>query len=268
MQAQRPGFKEPTGRSHRCWSFTFHTCSVLLLSPSHKPSPGPLQTPGGPSGPRDPRFTFHSTQRRAQAWKPAFVYFGRVREGGDAQAEPRLGRRQASALRPPTPGLGSGKWEETERGSVTKRRRNAEAAAPTPRALSEPQTRLRLSRLGPASAGRRALRPWWAQPLSRRRLGRRKASRESALAPEGRARRRRWRRRGYKRERGGGRRKWAVRRRLVLLFGVWASGGAFSGGPPVQAALTGPLSASLWALRARALLVPRAPTWRRRCRST
>lgn len=68
-------------------------------------------------------------------------------------------------LRPLSPAPGA----ETERG-VTKRRRNAEAAALAPRDRSGREARPSLSRLGPASAGR-ALRPRWAQPLSRGRLG-------------------------------------------------------------------------------------------------
>lgn len=114
-----------------------------------------------------PRYT--AALEAGRPWKPAFVYFGRARlrvsEGGDAQAERRLPRRQVSALRQRSPSPGA----ETEPG-VTKRRRNAEAAALAPRALSGREARLPLSRLGSASAGR-ALRPRWAQPLSRRRLG-------------------------------------------------------------------------------------------------
>lgn len=119
------------------------------------------------SRPRDTGFTFHRTQ---QLWKqgadttPSFCLFW-PREGGDAQAERRLRRRQVPRAPPPVLGPGA----ETERG-VTKRRRNAEVSALAPRALSGPEARPSLSRLGPASAGR-ALRPRWAQPLSRRRLG-------------------------------------------------------------------------------------------------
>lgn len=152
-------------------SFKFHRCLVLLLSPSHKASPGP-QTPGGLPGLGTLGLlsTAHSSSgSRAQTPRQAFVYFGRVRqrasEGGDAQAERRLRRRQVPRAPPPVPGPGA----ETERG-VTKRRRNAEVSALAPRALSGPEARPSLSRLGPASAGR-ALRPRWAQPLSRRRLG-------------------------------------------------------------------------------------------------
>lgn len=58
----------------------------------------------------------------------------------------------------------------------------------------------------------------------------------------------------------------------ALLFGVWASGGAFSGGLPVQAAVTGPLAprpppASRLRVRSRPPR-PAGPTWRRRCRNT
>jgi hypothetical protein len=136
----------------------------------------------------------------------------------DASRSPRSARFVPP---PPSPG-------PPERG-VTKRRRNAPAAAPR-----------RRGRGGPLAAEVASAPPPPARPPSESlATGRCKASWEDALAPEGRvcARRQR-RRRGYKRERGGGRRKWAVRRRLVLLFGVWAPGGAFSGGPPVQAALT------------------------------
>lgn len=55
------------------------------------------------------------------------------------------------------------------------------------------------------------------------------AKRPGRAAPEGRAGAPR--RRGYKREGAGGGRKWAVLLLPELLFGVWASRGAFSGGP-------------------------------------
>ncbi|XP_065803336.1 CDKN2A-interacting protein isoform X2 [Muntiacus reevesi] len=82
--------------------------------------------------------------------------------------------------------------------------------------------------------------PAAARAAASRQLARRRASWESRLAPEGRAGVRR--RRGYKREGAGGGRKWAVQLLPALLFGVWASGGAYSGGLPVQAAVTGPLA--------------------------
>lgn len=96
---------------------------------------------------------------------------------------------------------------------------------------------------------------------------RRKASWDGRLAPEGRAGARR--RRAYKREGAGDGRKWAVRRLGALLSGVWASRGAFSGGPPVQAAGTGP-RAPAPSRRSAGSRPPRpaGPTWRRRCRST
>lgn len=67
--------------------------------------------------------------------------------------------RSARGLPDPAPAPGKlGWWWRNRARRRHKAPANAEAAAPTPRALSGPQARLRLSRLGPASAGRRALR--------------------------------------------------------------------------------------------------------------
>lgn len=66
------------------------------------------------------------------------------------------------------------------------------------------------------------------------------AKRPGRAAPEERAGARR--RGGYKREGAGGGRKWAVQLLGVLLFRSWASRGASSGRPPVQAAVTEPLA--------------------------
>lgn len=66
------------------------------------------------------------------------------------------------------------------------------------------------------------------------------AKRPGRAAPEERAGARR--QGGYKREGAGGGRKWAVQLLGVLLFSSWASRGASSGRPPVQAAVTEPLA--------------------------
>lgn len=227
-----------TNRSRLCLAFKLHRCLVLSLSPNVR----------RPSGPRDTGFTSHRTQRFLKQgagmdasfclfWPRATASVRGRRRAGRAATRPTPG---SPALRPLSPAPGRKQSAASQSAGGTLR-------LPHWRRAPSQGGRLACSSVASAPPQPGApSRPRWAQPLSRRPLGaakhpgrtrsRRKVARACACAR---------RRRGYKRERGRGRRKWAVRRRLVLLFGVWASGGAFLGGPPVQAVLTGPLAASL-----------------------
>lgn len=127
----------------------------------------------------------------------------------------------ACPTRPPRSPLSSANTRSSGPGAgargVTKPSRNAGAGAEAEGARGEPTS-------GPPwRNGRRASpssRPASPTPATRaagpRRLGRRKASWESRLAPEGRAGARR--QRGYKREGAGGGRKWAVQLLPALLL--------------------------------------------------
>lgn len=203
----------------------------------------------------------------------------------DSNSSPR-GRAPDARTRPAPPGrsafpaaLGRPQERRARRGSeeagargVTKPNRNAEAGAEVEGTPGEPTGE------PPSWGGRRAPTcprsashpPAAIRAAASRQLAHRKASWESRQAPEGRAGARR--RRGYKREGAGGGRKWAVQLLPALLFGVWASGGAYSGGLPVQASVTGPLApcpppASRLRVRSRPPR-PAGPTWRKRCRNT
>lgn len=210
-------------------------------------------------------------RRQTSRWESSSSRRGRALDARTRPAPPSQSAFPAALGRPQERRARRGREEAGARG-VTKPTQNGETGAEVKGTPGEPTDEQ------PSWGGRCApARPRSASPppaavgaAASRQLARRKASWESRLAPEGRAGAQR--RRGYKREGAGGGRKWAVQLLPALLFGVWASGGAFSGGLPVQAAVTGPLAPRpppASRLRVRSWPPrPAGPTWRRRCRNT